>query len=88
MLFVRLIGAGKFDQLHLLKLVLADDSTHILAVRAGFGTEARGVSHQAHGQLCLLQHLVAIEVCDRHFGGRDQVKVGALALEEIRGKLG
>ena len=73
-LVVRLLGARELYQFHLLKLVLANDAAHVLAVRSGFAAEARRVGGEQQGQARVVDDLVAIEVGDGHFGGGNEVE--------------
>ena len=74
---------GDADQLDLLELVLADHAARVLAVAAGFGAEARRVRGHAHRQRVGIEDLVAHDVGQRDFGGRNQV---ALRLADLRSR--
>src|ERR1019366_6760557 len=85
---VALLRAGELHQFHLLELVLADDAANVAAVAAGLAAETRRVGAELDGQLLRLQRLVAINIGDRDFGGRDQPEIGVLALEQVFGEFG
>ena len=65
------------DHLDLVELVDAQDAAGVLASRAGFAPEARGVGGIADRQLGRLEDLVAMQVRDRDLGRRDQVQLVA-----------
>ena len=75
MFLVGLLRARELDQFYFLKLVLANDAAHVLAVRPSFATEARSVSRYANRQLRLIENLVAIQICDRNLRGRNQPQI-------------
>ena len=84
-LVVALLGRRELHQLHLVELVLADQAADVGAVRAGLAAEARRVGGVLDRQQAAVEDLVAIQIGDRHFGGRDQVEVPvAVDLEEVR----
>src|SRR5581483_5044519 len=85
-LFVGFVRARELHQLHFLKLVLADDATHVLAVGTGFAAETWSVRGERDGQPRAIEHFVAVEIRDRHFRSRDQPQVRPLALEGIAGE--
>ena len=66
------LGRGDRDQLDLVELVLADHAARVAPGRAGLGAEARGQRGEAQRQLVLGEDLLAHEVGQRDFGGRDQ----------------
>ena len=72
---VRSLGTRELHQFHLLKLVLADDSAHILAVRSGLAAKARSVRGQRNRQARRVEHFVAIEIRHRNLGRRNQPKI-------------
>jgi hypothetical protein len=47
---VRLLRPGKLHQLYFLKLMLANNSAHVLPIGTGFAAEAWGVGRQRDGQ--------------------------------------
>ena len=79
---------GEVDELDLVELVLADQAAHVAAVGAGLGAEARRVGAVAARQRRLLEDLAAVQVGHRHLGGRDEVEVGSLDVEEVGLELG
>ena len=80
---VGMIRMHDLHQLHLVELVLADHAARVLAVGAGFGAEARRMADELERQLFERHDLVAHEVGDRVLGGRNQVEVAALDLEQV-----
>ena len=68
-------GTSKLYQLHFLKLVLANDSADVFAIRSGFAAKAGRVGGEADRQACAVENFVAIEIGDWDFGGRNQPKV-------------
>ncbi len=66
----RLLGRRVPDQLHLVELVHAKDAARVLAGRSGLAAEARRVRDEAFRQRRSVEDLVAVEVRDRHLGGR------------------
>ena len=55
--------------------MLADHAARVLAGRAGLGAEARRPGGYAHGQLRLVDDLLAHEIGQRDFGGGDEPEV-------------
>ena len=55
--------------------MLADQAAHVRAVRAGLAAEARRVGGVAQRQRAAVEDLVAVQVRERHLGGRDQVEI-------------
>ncbi len=72
MLGVGVLGADELDELHLLKLVLADEAADVLAVGAGLGAEAGGEGAEGDGELGFVEGFVAEEVGDGDLGGGDE----------------
>ena len=60
--------------------MLADYPLDVLLVGACLAAEARGIGAELHGQLRLFEYFTGEHVGDRHFGGRDHVKVLLLNL--------
>ncbi|CRD57893.1 hypothetical protein BN126330174 [Stenotrophomonas thermophila] len=73
---IALFRATDRDQLDLLELVLADHAAHVAPAAAGLGTEAHRVGGHAQRQALGIDDLVAHDVGQRHFRGRDQVARG------------
>ncbi len=65
----------KLHQLHFLKLVLPDDAAHILPIRACLAAEAWCVGGKGNRQAGLIEHLIAIQIRDRHFRRRNQPQI-------------
>ena len=89
--FVLLVAgfrARKFEQFHLLKLVLAQNSAGIFSSRPRFGAEAGSPRRDADGKFFLRQSFVTIQIVQFHFAGRRQPEIGIFNLEQIGGKLG
>ena len=80
---IGLLGSGDADQLDLLELVLADHPAHIAAATAGLGAEAHRMRGHPQRQALGIEDVVAHDVGQRHFGGRDQI---APALAEFGGE--
>ena len=74
-LVVALLGPRELHQLHLLKLVLADDAAHVAAVGAGFAAEAGRVGAQRDGQLVGVESFVAKQIGDGDFGGGSEPEI-------------
>jgi hypothetical protein len=70
-----LIGRRELDQLHLVELVLSNQPADILAVRTGLAPETRRVGGVLDRQIAAVEDLAAMQVRQRHFGGRDEVQV-------------
>jgi len=62
------------DQLDLGELVLADDAARVAAGRARLRAEARRRRGEAQRQLVLVEDLLADEIGQRNFGGRDELE--------------
>ncbi len=77
----------ELHELHLVELVLPDQAADVAAVRAGLGPEAGRAGAVAERQAVLAQDLVAVQVGDRHLGGRYQEEVAPLDAEEVVGEL-
>ena len=69
----RLLGGDEHDDLDLVELVLADHAARVASGRAGLGAEAGRVRGVEERERIRGEHLVAVQVRDRHLGGRDQV---------------
>ena len=65
-------GANDGNQLHLFKLVLADQAFRIASGRARFRTETGRQCGHTDGQRALVQNLFAHAVGQRNFGGWDK----------------
>ena len=63
------------DDFHLVELVQAIESAHVLAIGTGFTTEAGGVATELDGQLIGLQQVAAEEVGQGNLRRRDQVEI-------------
>ena len=64
--------------------MLADQAAHVLAVGSRLAAEARRVGGVADRQLAAVENLAAMEVGQRHFGGRNQIEIPVAGdLEEI-----
>ncbi len=74
-LFIRIFRPRELDQFHLLELMLADDAAHVLAVRSGLAAEARRVGRERDWQPRGIEHFVAVEICDRDFGGGNEPEI-------------
>ncbi len=74
---------GELDQFHLVELMLPDEASGVAPVRAGLGAETGGIGGVFDRQLPLFQRLVAVDVGNRHFGGRDQIEIPVLDLEQV-----
>src|SRR6266576_6276490 len=73
--FVRVARMRELDQFDLLELVLADDAANILPIRSGLAAKAWRIGGKTQGQTCSLERLVAVEIRDRNFGGRNQPEI-------------
>src|SRR5208283_1616769 len=73
--FPRLLWLGELHELDFLKLVLANDASHILAVRTGLAAEARRVRGERNRQARAVERFVAVKIGHRNFGGRNKVQV-------------
>ncbi|MPN39050.1 hypothetical protein SDC9_186576 [bioreactor metagenome] len=79
---------GKFDQFHLVKLVLTDQAAGIASGGTGFSAEAGGIGAIFQRQIAAGKNLIAMQVGHGHFGGGDQEILQPLQLEHILFKLG
>src|SRR5205823_2446493 len=82
-LLPRPLRQRELHELHLLELMLADQAARILPRRAGLAAEARRVRTEPARERGRVEDLVAIEIRDRHLGGRDEVVVAVGELEEV-----
>ena len=81
---VRLLRPRVGHQLHLVELVLADESAYVRAVGAGFAAEAGGVGGVFQRQVATVENLVPVQVRQRHLAGRDEIQVPLVAdLEQV-----
>ena len=98
-LFVRVFRPDEFYELYSLELMLADHAADVLAVGAGFATEAGSVGAEGDRELGLFEGLVAVEIGDGDLGGGDEPVVVVLvdaglvgafvvAVKEVFGELG
>ena len=71
------------NQLHLVKLVQAVESPHVLSVAPRLPTEAGGVGAHTDRQALLLDDLVAEDIGHRYLRRRDEVKVIHLAVVHL-----
>ena len=69
-------------ELHLVELMGPEHAARVLSRRTGFAPETLRVCHEAHRERRCLEHLVAVQVRDRHFGRRDEKEV--LVLHGVR----
>ena len=83
-----LLGRGVGEDLDLVELVDAQQAAGVPAGRPGLAPEARGVGHEPHRQLGLVEDLVAGERRERHLGGGDGPQVVALEVVGVVGELG
>ena len=79
---------SEFNELDLVELVLARQSSRVLAVCTCLRPEARRVSDILDGKLALLQNLIFEDVGHRYLCGRYEEVIKALQLEELIFKLG
>src|SRR4029077_15341142 len=73
----------KFEKLHFLKLVLAENSARIFSRGAGCRAEASGPRRDMNGKLVLGNSFVAIEIVELDFGRRRKPEVAVFHLEKI-----
>ena len=59
--------------------MLADHAARVLAGGAGLGAEARRPGGYSHGQLGLVDDVLAHEIGERHFGGGDEPDASSIA---------
>src|SRR6185436_17780244 len=85
---VALRRRGELHQLDLVELVLTDQAAHVAAVRARLGAEAGRVRGITHRQGRFVEHLLAVEVGERHLGGGHEVEVVRFDLEQVSLELG
>src|SRR5271156_1155675 len=86
---IRGLGTREFHQFNLLKLVLPDNSAHVLTIGTRFAAKTRGIRRQRNRQARSVQHLVAIKIRYRNLRRRNQPKI-LLAMrhaKQIRRKL-
>ena len=69
---LRLVDTYNFD---LRELVQTVQAAHVLTIRTSLTTETLGVGTVFDGQVLLVENHVAIDICDRHLGRRNQVEV-------------
>ena len=62
--------------------MLADHAARVLACRSRFGAEAGRIGGHADRKLLFVEHLLAHQIGERGFGGRDQ-PVAAGGAEQI-----
>ncbi|MNV75139.1 hypothetical protein D3C71_1684070 [compost metagenome] len=82
-LFIGSIRRGQLDQLHLVKLMLTDQSAGIAAGRACFRTETGAVSDEILGQIGYVQNLLTVIVRYRNLSCWNQIIIRIAQLEQI-----
>ena len=87
-LCIGVLGSGEVDQLHLVELMLANESPRVFAVGSGFAAEAGSIGRQPNRQLGRLQGFSRENVGDRDLGRGNQPVVRPFHLEQIAGELG
>src|SRR5437773_888548 len=87
-LCVRGLRPHELHQLDLVELVPALDAAHVAPRRHLLAPEAGRVGHVADRQPLRLQHLVAVEVGDRHLGRGDEPQVLLGVAVEVVAELG
>src|SRR5258708_34272820 len=85
-LFVAFLWKREFEELHFLKLMLAENSARIFSRGARFRAEARCPGRNMDGKFVLGNGFVAIKIVQFDFGCRCKPKVGVLDFEEIGGE--
>src|SRR6202011_2134074 len=60
------------DQFDFIKLVNTNDATRVSTRRSSLAPKTRRVSHEIFRQLPVRQRLLAMQVCQRHLGSRNQ----------------
>ncbi len=78
---VAVLGFLDAHDFHLIELVETVEAAHVLAVAAGFATEACRVGAVLDGELVAGDDDVTVEVGDRYFGGGDEVE--AVEVDEV-----
>src|ERR1700719_1517028 len=86
MLVVALLRMGELEEFDLLKLVLTQDSTRVLAGSTRFRAEAGGPRGYVDREALGGNGFVEIKIVELHFAGGRQPEIGVLNLEEIGGK--
>ena len=82
----RFLWPNKLNQLHLVELVLPNQTSNIAPMRTCFSAEAGCGGAVANGEFRLVESLVPIEVGQRHLGGRCQVEVEIFDVKQIVGE--
>ena len=85
---VRLLRPRVGHQLHLVELVLADETPGFLSVRPRLPAEAGRLGHELERQGVGRDDLVPVEVGDRHLGGGYQPEVVFIVVVKVVGELG
>ena len=80
---VGVVGVHEAEQLDLLELVHPQDPAGVLAVRAGFAPEARGVPDVAQGQRVGVEQFVEVQRGQRHLRGPHQVVLVVTGGEQL-----
>src|SRR4029453_7824654 len=85
---MQVFDAGDLYQFHLVELMLADQAADVLSIRSGFAAKAWRVGGVVQRELAAVKNLCAMEIGQRHFGGRNQKEIPFTGnLEEIRFEL-
>ena len=74
-LVVGRVGMGDLHHLDLLELMLPDEPAHVFAVRSRLAAKTRRVGRVFQRQRIAVQDLVAMNVGQRHFRGRNQKQI-------------
>ncbi|SIB05260.1 Uncharacterised protein [Mycobacteroides abscessus subsp. abscessus] len=82
-LFIRIFRTDKLHKLHLIELMLADQTPCIAARRPRFRTEASTECGIIDRKLFIRQDFISVHVCNRHFCCRNQEVVFTFDQEGI-----
>src|SRR5260370_29377021 len=80
-LLVALLGPGKLEQLHLLKLVLAHDAAGVFPCGAGLRPEAGCPGTEVDGQRLSVHCFFAVQIAELDLGSRRQPQIRPLDMQ-------
>ena len=87
-LLVGILRFAEFDQLNLIELMLANQTSRILAIGACFTAKAGSVGDEIHGEVFCRQDFIREDIGHGNFGGGNQKVVGSFHMKQVGFKLG
>ena len=87
-LLVRILRFAEFDQLNLIELMLANQTSRILAVGACFTAKTGSRGNEVHGEVFFRQDFIRENIGHGNLGGGNQKVVGSFHMKQFGFKLG